>query len=126
MQFFYNQGKGDMDSLEIHELNQEEGEENVQIRNNVDVSGSSKKRSDEMKRNKEYFVELPVEESYGKGEDEIINCLLNELSRPDPKRVDMWQPPRALEWDPVSQAPFKNSQGTMISILYELKLSQEK
>ena len=44
----------------------------------MDVSGSSKKRSDEMKRNKEYFVELPVEESYGEGEDEIINCLLNE------------------------------------------------
>ena len=78
MQFFYNQGKGDMDSLEIHELNQEEGEENVRIRNNVDVYGSSKKRSDEMKGNKEYFVELPIEESYGEGEDEIINCLLNE------------------------------------------------
>ena len=78
MQFFYNQGKGDMDSLEIHELNQEKGEENVRIRNNVDVSGSSKKRSDEMKRNKEYFVELPIEESYGEGEDEIINYLLNE------------------------------------------------
>ena len=41
----------------------------------------------------------------------------SRVSRPDPKRVDTWQPPRALEWDPVSQAPSKNSQGILISIL---------
>ena len=33
------------------------------------------------------------------------------LSRPDPGRADTWQPSRALEWDPVSQAPSKDSQG---------------
>ena len=36
----------------------------------------------------------------------------NKIVTPRPrKRVDTWQPPRALKWDPVSQAPFKDSQG---------------
>ena len=30
---------------------------------------------------------------------------------PRPGEVDTWQPPRALVWDPVFQAPFKDSQG---------------
>ena len=46
-----------------------------------------------------------------------------EIVTPRPeKRVDTWQPPLVLEWDPVSQAAFKESQGKMISIHYELKI----
>ena len=47
------------------------------------------------------------------------------VSRPDSKKVDTWQLPCALEWDPVSQAPFKDSQDNMISTHYELKIPIE-
>ena len=45
------------------------------------------------------------------------------LSRPDPERIDTWQPSRVLEWDPVSQAPSKDSQGIMIFTRYEPNLT---
>ena len=41
------------------------------------------------------------------------------------KRVDTWQPPRALECDPVSQAPFKDSQGQKIFTHSEFKIPTE-
>ena len=42
----------------------------------------------------------------------IHNKLIILIVTPRPrKRVDTWQLPRALKWDPVFQAPFKDSQG---------------
>ena len=44
------------------------------------------------------------------------------MSRLDSGRADTWQPSRALEWDPVSQVPSKDSQGPKISTRYKLNL----
>ena len=48
---------------------------------------------------------------------------MGDVVTPRPGEVDKWQPPRALEWVPVFQAPFKDSQGIVISTHYELKIS---
>ena len=42
------------------------------------------------------------------------------------KRVDTWQPPRALDWNPVSQAPFKDSQGQKMFTHSEFKIPTER
>ena len=39
------------------------------------------------------------------------NGLKQKLSCPDPEGVDTWQPPRALEWDPIFPGPIKDPQG---------------
>ena len=46
-----------------------------------------------------------------------------KLSRPDPKRVDTWQPPRAFEWVPVSQGPSRDSQGIWYPNLFKKKIT---
>ena len=35
----------------------------------------------------------------------------NKIVTPQPEKVNTWQPPHALEWVPIFQAPSKDSQG---------------